>query len=446
MQPSRYARSTGSVTLLKRKRGPVYFAKLRLPDGRQVQRKLGPAAPRRGRPPVGSLTSKMAEDRLRELLVEADRGTLAITHAPTGEVRTFADAAAEWLHYVEHDKQCRPSTLRDYRSTVHACLLPAIGADTPIADITTKTINQLRERLIADGHLSRRSVQKAMISLHGILKRAKRLEWITSNPAENAERIRIKRSGEFNVLSPEQVLAVAAAAGSEQDSALITVAAFTGLRLGELRALRWSDIDFELAMVRVQASFTQGQSGPPKSGKVRSVPMTDHAAKALDQLSRREQFTGPDDLVFCSEVGEHRDDSMIRRMFYTTLTEAGFEHLRQGPRPFRFHDLRHTFGTLAVKAWPISDVQAYMGHADIQTTMIYVHHQPRTAAAAELTKLIDAATSPGLGAAALDRSEQRGEDGAHGDSPQSAASWAWTAETRPVGSAGAVPSIFSASK
>jgi integrase len=338
----------------------------------------------------------MAEDRLRELLVEADRGTLAITHAPTGEGRTFGDAAAEWLHYVEHDKQCRPSTLRDYRSTVHACLQPAIGADTPIAHITTKTINELRERLIADGHLSRRSVQKAMISLYSIFKRAKQLEWITSNPAENAERIRIKRSGEFNVLSPAEVLAVAAAAGSGQDSALITVAAFTGLRLGELRALRFGDMDYENAVLHVRASFAGGHAGLPKSGKVRSVPLIDQAARALDQLSRREQFNGQDDLVFCSEVGEHRDDSRIRRMFYSTLTEAGFEHLRQGPRAFRFHDLRHTFGTLAVKVWPISDVQAYLGHADIQTTMLYVHHQPRRAAAAELTELVEAATAPAL--------------------------------------------------
>jgi integrase len=395
MQSSRYARATGSVALMQRRRGPVYFAKLRLPDGRQVQRKLGPAWTRRGRPQGGTLTPKMAEGRLRELLVEADHGTLAITHAPA-DGRTFADAAAEWLRYIEHDKQRRPSTLRDYRNTVHSCLLPALGADTPLTDITTETIDQLRERLITDGRLSRRSIQKNLVLLHGILKRAKRLKWISSNPAEDAERVSVKRSGEFNVLSPSEVLTVAAAAGSEQDSALITVAAFTGLRLGELRALRFSDVDFELAMVRVRASFTEGQSGPPKSGKVRSVPMIDQAAKALDQLSRRDHFTGPDELVFCSQTGEHRDDSMIRKAFYAALSGAGLGHLRHGPRPFRFHDLRHTFGTLAVKVWPISDVQAYLGHADIQTTMLYVHHQPRRAAAAELTELVEAATAPAL--------------------------------------------------
>jgi integrase len=393
MQPSRYERATGSLALVQRKRGPVYFAKMRLPDGRQVQRKLGPAWTKRGRPHDGSLTAKMAEARLHELLVEANRGTLAAVRAPA-DGHTFADATAEWLRYVEHDKQRRPSTLLGYRSTVNGCLLPRLGADMPLAQITTDRIEELRSELLAEGRLSRRSVQKAMISLHSILARAKRLKWISVNPATDAERVTLQRSGDFNVLSPEEVLAVAAAAGTEQDAAMILVAAFTGLRLGELRALRFKDIDFERAIVHVRGSFTQGHSGPPKSGKVRSVPLIDQAAKALDQLSRREHFTGPEDLMFGSEVGGYRDDSAMRDAFYGALKAAGLGERREGSDPIVFHDLRHTFGTLAVQAWPLSDVQGYMGHADIGTTMRYVHHQPRTAAAAELTALVNAATSP----------------------------------------------------
>jgi integrase len=55
-----------------------------------------------------------------------------------------------------------------------------------------------------------------------------------------------------------------------------------------------------------------------------------------------------------------------------------------------FHDLRHTFGTLAVQAFPLSDVMAMMGHAEISTTMIYVHHVPQHDAAARLTALTSA--------------------------------------------------------
>ena len=107
----------------------------------------------------------------------------------------------------------------------------------------------------------------------------------------------MKRSGDFNVLSPVEVEAVARAAKDGQDAAVFTVAAFTGLRLGELRALRWRDVDFAKQTVLVRGSFTHGRPGPPKSGKVRSVPLIDQAARALDGLSRREHFTGPDELV-----------------------------------------------------------------------------------------------------------------------------------------------------
>ncbi len=59
-----------------------------------------------------------------------------------------------------------------------------------------------------------------------------------------------------------------------------------------------------------------------------------------------------------------------------------------------FHDLRHTFGTLAVRAFPLSDVKAFMGHESIDTTMIYVHHVPQTDAAAKLSKLLSARSDP----------------------------------------------------
>jgi integrase len=60
-----------------------------------------------------------------------------------------------------------------------------------------------------------------------------------------------------------------------------------------------------------------------------------------------------------------------------------------------FHDLRHSFGTLAVQVFPLSDVKAYMGHADIATTMIYVHHVPQHDAAAKLSAAVNQAASTG---------------------------------------------------
>ena len=112
--------------------------------------------------------------------------------------------------------------------------------------------------------------------------------------------------------------------------------------------------------------------------------MIDQVAKVLDQLSRREWFMGENHLVFCNDVGDHFDDPALRRRFYTARAAAGLKRIR-------FHDLRHTFGTLAVQVFPLSDVKAFMGHADIATTMIYVHHVPQLDAADRLSRVLRAA-------------------------------------------------------
>jgi len=236
-----------------------------------------------------------------------------------------------------------------------------------------------------------------LVALFGILKLAKRRGWITANPSEDVERVTSKRTGDFNVLTPVEVEAVARGAENAFYGALFTVAAFTGLRMGELRALRWRDVDFAKQTIHVRGSYTRGHHGPPKSGKVRSVPLIDQAARALDGLSLRERFTEPDDFVFCSATGDHVEENRMRDAFYAALKSSKLGAKRDGGDPMVFHDLRHTFGTLAVEAWPLHDVQAYMGHADIQTTMIYVHHQPKTAAADALTRIVEAASGTGDG-------------------------------------------------
>jgi hypothetical protein len=121
---------TGHVFRVERRRGPQWYAKFRLPDDRQVQRRIGPAWTEHGRPAAGYFTKRLAEDWLRRTLDEARRGTLP------GMVRsgaTFADAAAEYLRYVAEDRGRRTSTVGDYRSIIQVHLLPAFG-ETPLED------------------------------------------------------------------------------------------------------------------------------------------------------------------------------------------------------------------------------------------------------------------------------------------------------------------------
>jgi integrase len=378
---------SGHVVRVERKRGAAWYAKYRLPDGRQVQKKIGPAWSARGRPPAGYFTKRLAEDWLRDVLAEARRGTLP------GMVRsgaTFADAAAEFLRYAEHDRALKPSTLRGYRSIIDAYLLPAFGK-AALEQITAAEIERWRSQLgsvseqrrmlraqAREGNtpppsprpLSNSSKNRIVVLMHGILARACKVYGLHVNPVAAVERHPVRIAGDIDVFSPEEVWALVRAAASDQDGAIFLTAAFTGLRRGELIALHWRDVDFAGSVLRVRASYAAGALTTPKSGKVRAVPLAPEVAQALAQLSRRELFMGEDDLVFPGELGDYLDGSALRRRYTAALKRAGLRQLR-------FHDLRHTFGTRMIAKADIRRVQEWMGHADIQTTMRYLHYAPR---------------------------------------------------------------------
>jgi integrase len=370
---------TGHVFRVERARGPAWYAKYRLPDGRQVQKKLGPAWTDRGRPAAGYFTKRLAEAWLRNTLDEARRGTLP------GMVRTgatFADAAAEWLRYVEQDRRRKPSTVAGYDSIVRSQLLPTFGG-VAIESITPALI----ETWLGSLTQAASTRTKSLVLMHGIFQRARKVWGLPSNPVADVEKPPLERSGDIRVFAPEEVWALVRAAGSEQDGALFLTAAFTGLRMGELLALHWRDVDFAGSAVRVRASFYNGHLTTPKSGRVRAVPLAPDVASALAQLGRRHDWVGDDDLVFAGDGGDHLDASALRRRYKAALTHASL-------RPLRFHDLRHTFGTRMIAKADIRRVQEWMGHADIQTTMRYLHFAPRDEDAALVAEAFAVAQPP----------------------------------------------------
>jgi len=337
-----------------------------------VQRALGPEWTGKGRPPDGHLTRRTAEAKLQQILVDARRGTLP------GMIKTGAtvsDACDEWLRHAEHERGVKPSTLKEYRSVVEAHLRPTFGARR-VEDVTTREVEAWRATRIGEQRLSRRTISKHITILHGVFERARRVHGLQANPAD-VERHPDRYSGSFDFYSPQEVMALVRAAASEQDAAIFLTAAFTGLRRGELVALRWRDVDFTGEAIRVRASVTHGALTTPKSGKVRTVPMVDEVAKTLAKLATREHATGDDDLVFPGERGEHLDGSALRRRYTSALKRAGL-------RALRFHDLRHTFGSLAINTLSIVEEKEAMGHADIDTTMRYLHHKSRADGARRL--------------------------------------------------------------
>jgi len=358
---------SGHVYLHDGARGPVWRAKYRLGDGRQVHRKVGPAWTGRGGPPAGYFTRRLAEDWLDSVLVQARAGTLP------GAVRTgatFADACAEYLRFLEVDRQRKPSTLRDALATIRNHLLPAFG-DWRLEDVSAEAVERGARELGGDRPLANRSKQKIIVIFHGPMERARRVWKLPFNPVRDVDRPRTAGSaGGIDVFSPEEVLALVRAAEDEQDAALFLTAVFTGLRQGELIALRWRSVDFPGEHIRVTASYTNGALTSPKSGKVRSVPMAPAVAEALARLSQREHWTGDDALVFPGLTGYYLDASALLKRYKRALAAAGL-------RPLRFHDLRHTFGTTMIRNADIVRVQEWMGHAAIEWTRKYLQFEPR---------------------------------------------------------------------
>ncbi len=196
-----------------------------------------------------------------------------------------------------------------------------------------------------------------------------RRRWASVNPCRGVELPAIPEVSEIRFLELDEVDALVAAAlpgaYATLDRALYRTAAMTGLRQGELIALRWRDVDWTAARIRVRQNYVLGEFGTPKSRRsTRSVPLADEVAGELDQLFKAAKAQADDDLVFADpHTGGPLNKAAILRRYRKALKAAklGQSH--------RFHDLRHTFGTrMAATGVPMRTLQEWMGHRDIATT------------------------------------------------------------------------------
>jgi integrase len=393
--------TSGHVYVREGKRGRVWYRK-GVVNGRAFKKALGPAWTGRGRPPAGHFTKRTAGDALRQYLVHAQMGEIdiAVSNGPA-----FGDACAEWLRYLTVDRQRKPSTLGRYQAVVDA-LVDEFGAKTPLSKISFERIESYRDKLLRE-RLSPRTVNKRLVILLGIWKRAQRKWGVRVNPVATVEKVPVKATGDFNILTPAQIVSLARAAEDEQMAAILLFAGFTGLRMGEIRALRWMDLDFSKRLILVRRNLPQGSKveGTPKSGQIRSVPMVDQVIPAMDRLSKREWFTRPGDRVFVNNVGNPVDSWKLRKQFKKALANAGLKEIR-------FHDLRHSFATLAAGHWGPELLMGYLGHSDIRVTMAYYHFTSKASDANALSAGIASEIGPHIGPEAAVSSTEIATDNA----------------------------------
>ena len=227
---------SGNVYLRKLARRDMWYARVRV-GAKETRRRIGPAWKKRAACPLGYFTKQSAERWLRDYLREVERGE-RVEQQATGA--TWEDACREWLRWTEHDRRRKRSTVHDYQLTIEANLIGDLGADRKLETIQPKHLDAYRDALLVEGRLSARTINKRLTIIHGVFGRAVKVWDLRANPAAGIEKVPERRSGDLDVLRLDEVRQLVAAAESEQDATLYLTAAFTGMRFGELAALRWS--------------------------------------------------------------------------------------------------------------------------------------------------------------------------------------------------------------
>jgi integrase len=295
--------------------------------------------------------------------------------------QTVAQFLARWLEDVARPA-IRPTTYESHESNVRCRVLPALGA-IKLRQLTPQHLQALYGQLLARG-LSPASVVRTHALLHGAFKQALLWNLIPRNPADAVRPPRTHRT-EMHVLDRDQVLQLLEAAEDPALRALYAVAATAGLRRGELLALRWSDLDFERAVLTVRrtAQRIRGEGwvfGEPKThagrravrlGELALRHLRAQRTAQLEQRLRAGSAWNDLDLVFASGLGTPIEEARISRLYRRDLQRAGLPTIR-------LHDLRHTAATLLIEQGVnFKAVQAALGHSTIAVTLdIYAHVTP----------------------------------------------------------------------
>lgn len=355
-------------------------------DGTQVKRRIGPKRCEGSR---DGLTRRGAEAELRRLIAEVR------PVVPASEALTVAEVGRRYLLHLERAGR-KLSTRTAVRSTLSVHLEKFFG-ERAIATVTHEDVADLMADMERKG-VGPKSIRNYIGTLSALYRFAMhpRRRWATANPCDGLELPAVPEHVGIRYLELHQVDALVSAAQEGPyeaiDRAMYRTAAMTGLRLGELLALRWRDVDWLASAIRVRSNYVLGEFGTPKSKRSsRSVPMADEVAAELDRYHGASGKPGDDALVFPDpRTGEPLDKAGVLRRMRKALKAAGLDEAH------RFHDLRHTFGTaMAAAGVPMRTLQEWMGHRDIETTQRYADYAPRTRDA----ELVAAAFSRGDAAA-----------------------------------------------
>ncbi len=355
-------RANGEGSVYRRKSDGRWVGSLSLPDG---TRKVF----------YGKKQSEVIA-KIDEALHNLRRGMLA-----TGPNVTVQEYIEQWLEEI-HKPTVKLSTHKNYRELLVNYIIPGLGR-IKLQALTPQQVQAFYSKKLSDG-LSPKTINNIHGLLHKALSNAVKWNILPRNVCDAVTPPRILRK-EKTVLTIEQAYTLLRQIKNHRMEALFTLAMVTGMRCGELLALRWQDIDLANCSLQVKrtVNYMKGyghvESEPKTVKSRRQIRLPLFVVEVLlrhrtcQEEQRRESADAwiVRDLVFTTGFGYYMALTTLRRAFNSVLKQAGLPHMR-------FHDLRHSAATILLsRGTHPKVVQEILGHSQIAMTLdVYSHVLP----------------------------------------------------------------------
>ena len=334
---------------------------------RRAHHVLPPAPPPRDGWPPNTRPSRLTSSAPRAHQFRARKTRDAAAKAARV---TLGEYGRQWI--AEHP--CKPRTRREYENLFAGLIEPALGT-VPLRELTPAMVRSWHAALVRRKTPTRSTT--VAVLLRSICKTAHADGLITANPVGSTRLSRTAPQVEPKILTPAEVFKLADAVGEHYQGgyrALVLIAAFCGLRWGEVTALRRTDVAPDAETIRVAGAVGHHggcRTDTPKGGKPRRVPVPEDIRP--DLLAHLDAHVGPDAkaLLFASPsqhgCGHLLDSTFHRGAWSPALTAVGLDGVR-------VHDLRHTAGTLNITAGAtLKESMALLGHASVAASLTYQH-------------------------------------------------------------------------
>ncbi len=271
----------------------------------------------------------------------------------------------------------RPSTFKTSQGFLKNHIKPQIGS-IPLADLTSLDLQRFYKHLLDGGRVDRIEAKKkpkglapkTVRNIHQMIGSAYNLaleqRLVTKNPTQGCALPKVEHK-EMKTLTADQLSAFFQEARDSGVYELYYLDLATGLRRGELLGLKWTDVDFQHGVLKIQRAISR-QSGRSPAENEKRLPHPALSADAIDVLMQQRRKTGNSEWVFPSPTGGPMSPDSVLHMLHRVLKRAGLPKVR-------FHDLRHTFATLALKSGvDVKTLSSMLGHYSAGFTLnTYAH-------------------------------------------------------------------------